>query len=114
MSVLVLNAGSSSLKISLVGADDQIISRCDIDHWDGEDRMPELGDFLGRLPGAGHNGAGHNGAGHSGAGAGGGAVSAIGHRVVHGGTLFTAAAPPRCRTAAAWRPRWASRRWTGS
>jgi acetate kinase len=102
MNVLVVNAGSSSLKLSLVAADDQVIDRLDIDHWDGEERVPALGEFAARLTRT-HGGAfqgddaGHGGGAFQGGSAGQGrgparAVSAIGHRVVHGGTEFTSAA----------------------
>jgi acetate kinase len=75
--VLVVNAGSSSLKLSVVGADEAVTDRCDIDHWDGTAEAPPLRAFLGRLA---------DGEGPA------APVGAIGHRVVHGGSVFTAAA----------------------
>jgi len=73
--VLVVNAGSSSLKLSVVGPDDAAGDRCEIDDWDGSAGQPELRDYLGRLARAAEP------------------PDAVGHRVVHGGTQFTAATP---------------------
>ncbi|HXP20669.1 MAG TPA: acetate/propionate family kinase [Streptosporangiaceae bacterium] len=115
--VLVVNAGSSSLKLSVIGPDEAVTDRCDIEHWDGTGDEPALRAFLSRLSGgggpaapadeaaaaptgaggadAGGADAGGAGAGAGGAGAGGASagvpVGAIGHRVVHGGSAFTAA-----------------------
>jgi acetate kinase len=65
--VLVVNAGSSTLKLSLLGPRDEILSALDLDPWDGRPDHAELGRFLGGLSGA----------------------DAVGHRVVHGGSRFT-------------------------
>jgi acetate kinase len=65
--VLVVNAGSSTLKVSLLGPADEILSALDLDPWDGRPDHPELTRFLGGLSGA----------------------DAVGHRVVHGGSRFT-------------------------
>lgn len=64
-SVLVVNVGSSSLKLSVLGADDQVEAALDLDRWDGD--AGDLADFI-----AEH-----------------GAVTVVGHRVVHGGAEFT-------------------------
>jgi acetate kinase len=68
--VAVVNAGSSSLKVRLLGADDDVADALDIDPWDGSPEHRELGDFL------------------AGACA---DAAVVGHRVVHGGTRFSAA-----------------------
>jgi acetate kinase len=65
--VLVVNAGSSTLKLSLLGPRDEILSALDLDPWDGRPDHDELSRFLGGLSGA----------------------DAVGHRVVHGGSRFT-------------------------
>ncbi|MGH9279582.1 MAG: acetate/propionate family kinase [Acidimicrobiales bacterium] len=59
--ILVVNAGSSTLKLRLVGPDDQVAAAHDIDPWEGRD--VELPDALR-------------------------AAGAVGHRVVHGGPQF--------------------------
>jgi acetate kinase len=71
--VLVVNAGSSSLKLSVVSTDDVVTERRDIDRWDGKADEPALRTYLGQLAARPRP------------------PAAIGHRVVHGGTLFTAA-----------------------
>jgi acetate kinase len=73
--ILVFNAGSSSLKLSVVGADESVRDRCDIDNWDGSSDARELRGYLTALA-TSPDGPG-----------------AIGHRVVHGGSLYTAATP---------------------
>ncbi len=67
MSVLVVNAGSSSLKVSVLGDRDDVIAALDLERWDGRDDEEELSSFL---------------AGQSG-------ITVAGHRVVHGGSVFT-------------------------
>ena len=74
-SVLVFNAGSSSLKLSVIGDDGTVSDRCDIDEWDGRADAPALRDYLVTLANSPHG------------------PTAIGHRVVHGGSLYTAATP---------------------
>ena len=69
--VLVVNAGSSSMKLSVVGPGEVVTDRCDIDRWDGRADQPELRAYLDQLARPGQR------------------PAAIGHRVVHGGTLFT-------------------------
>ncbi len=71
--VLVVNAGSSSLKLSVVDPDGVVTERRDIDRWDGSADEPALRAYLGQLTAARRP------------------PAAIGHRVVHGGSLFTAA-----------------------
>jgi acetate kinase len=65
--VLVVNAGSSSLKLRALGPADEITAALDIDAWDGRADHGELAQFLGSLSG----------------------VQAVGHRVVHGGSRLT-------------------------
>lgn len=64
--VLVVNAGSSTLKLRILGADDVVEASCDVDPWNGDTDpsiLQPLGDALGR-------------------------VEAVGHRVVHGGAVL--------------------------
>jgi acetate kinase len=70
-SVLVVNAGSSSLKLRVLDSADAVTASADLSLWDGSPDDPGLRDFLGGLAG----------------------VGAAGHRVVHGGHRFTAATP---------------------
>jgi acetate kinase len=65
--VIVLNAGSSSLKASLLSASDTVDSRLELDEWDGSAEHPELTRFLTAAARA---------------------ASVVAHRVVHGGTAF--------------------------
>jgi acetate kinase len=67
-SVLVVNAGSSSLKLRLLGPDDTVLAGEDL----GADAAPsgEVSAALERIAAAGA------------------AIDAVGHRVVHGGTFF--------------------------
>ena len=67
LQVLVVNAGSSSLKLSVLGPADEITAALDIEAWDGRAVHGELARFLGGLSG----------------------VQAVGHRVVHGGSRLT-------------------------
>jgi acetate kinase len=66
-SVLVVNAGSSSLKLRVLGSDDSVATALDLSPWDGSPDDPALTRFLRGLDG----------------------VGAAGHRVVHGGHRFT-------------------------
>jgi acetate kinase len=68
-SVLVVNAGSSSLKLSVLGPADEVSAAVTVQEWDGSADHPEVTEFL-----RGQHG-----------------VGAVGHRVVHGGTTFTRA-----------------------
>ena len=70
-SVLVVNAGSSSLKLRVLGPADEVIASADLSPWDGSPDAPGLRDFLGGLT----------------------TIGAVGHRVVHGGHRFIAATP---------------------
>jgi len=66
---LVVNAGSSSLKLSVLGPAYEIAATLTIDPWDGGLDHAGLRRFLGGQPG----------------------LDAVGHRVVHGGSRFTTA-----------------------
>jgi acetate kinase len=68
-SVLVVNAGSSSLKVGVLGPDGVVAAELNLDHWDGRADHDELRQFLRGQAG----------------------VDGIGHRVVHGGRQFTRA-----------------------
>ena len=71
MDVLVVNAGSSSLKLSLLDPADQIVAATEVEHWDtGDAPPPALKTFLNAYPDP----------------------AAVGHRIVHGGPSLTAAA----------------------
>lgn len=65
--VLVVNAGSSSLKIALLDDADEVVDKLDLDRWSGEHETDDLAKFVHRLP----------------------RVDAVGHRVVHGGDRYT-------------------------
>jgi acetate kinase len=65
--VVVVNAGSTSLKVSALDEADTITDALELDPWDGSSDHPELAAFLVRLRN----------------------VALVGHRVVHGGRLFT-------------------------
>ena len=69
MRVLVVNTGSSSLKLRLLGPDDRLDATFDLDPWHSDAASDELVTFTSRLQG----------------------VGAVGHRVVHGGDRFTGA-----------------------
>jgi acetate kinase len=64
--VLVVNAGSSSLKVRLLDPDDQVVDSLDLGQWGGAQETSELSRFVGRLS----------------------RVDAVGHRIVHGGNQF--------------------------
>jgi acetate kinase len=68
-SVLVVNAGSSSLKLALLGPAGEVSAALDIDGWDGRTDDSRIRAFLNE---------------HA-------PVTAVGHRVVHGGSWFTGA-----------------------
>jgi acetate kinase len=68
VNVLVVNAGSSSLKLRLVDDGDGVLASTDIERWEGEDDTEELASFL-------------DGCGDA-------AIDAVAHRVVHGSTEF--------------------------
>lgn len=71
--VLVVNAGSSSLKLSLIDHGEQVASHLDIDRWDGTPGDPALHRYLSGLAASARP------------------PGAVGHRVVHGGERYTAA-----------------------
>jgi acetate kinase len=64
--VLVVNAGSSSLKLSVVEADDEVAASTELERWDGNAADARVGAFVSSA----------------------GTVGAVGHRVVHGGVQF--------------------------
>jgi acetate kinase len=64
--VLVVNAGSSSLKLSVLGPADEILANLGIDPWHGEGPTSEMAAFVAGIDG----------------------IGAVGHRVVHGGSQF--------------------------
>lgn len=68
MRVLVVNAGSSTLKLRILGAEDELELDIEVDPWDGATTI-DFGSLLG----------------------GAAPVDAVGHRVVHGGTGLTEA-----------------------
>lgn len=72
MRVLVLNAGSSSVKLRIVEPDDTVVHRADLDAPRGQPAAGELEHTALRLAREA------------------GGVDAVGHRVVHGGAAFTA------------------------
>lgn len=65
--VVVMNAGSSTLKVRVLGADYTVERSLDLDPWDGSADHRELSDFLTAS----------------------GNAAVVGHRVVHGGTRFS-------------------------
>ncbi|WP_104523667.1 acetate/propionate family kinase [Blastococcus atacamensis] len=68
MRLLVVNAGSSSLKLSVLGDDGDVEAATTVDRWEGAGHLAPLEEFLGRC----------------------GPVDAVGHRVVHGGPRHSA------------------------
>src|SRR5262249_59430372 len=71
--VLVVNAGSSSLKLSVVGRDGVSSDEHEIVRWDGSPGAPALLAYLGDLADSPRP------------------PAAVGHRVVHGGALYAPA-----------------------
>ena len=67
--VIVVNAGSSTLKVRVLGPADTVEKSLDLDPWDGSPDHLELSGFLTSVPDPG----------------------LIGHRVVHGGSTFSQA-----------------------
>ena len=47
--VLVVNAGSSSMKLAVVGPGEVVTDRCGIDDWDGRADQPELRAYLDQI-----------------------------------------------------------------
>jgi acetate kinase len=64
--VLVVNAGSSSLKLSILGGDGDVEAATTVERWEGSDHLEPLREFLD-----------------------GAEVDAVGHRVVHGGPRYS-------------------------
>lgn len=69
MRVLVLNTGSSSLKLSVLDPDGTRVATRTVERWEGEDHLAPLEEFLGSVDG----------------------IDAVGHRVVHGGPRYSSA-----------------------
>lgn len=67
MIVLVVNAGSSSLKLTRLDDDGAVTAATTVEAWEGEGHLDPLEEFLGGC----------------------GPVDAVGHRVVHGGPRYT-------------------------
>lgn len=67
MHVLVVNAGSSSLKLRLLDPADDVVGSLDLERWGGEGETDQLRRFV-----ADH-----------------GRIDAVGHRIVHGGAEFS-------------------------
>ncbi len=82
MRVLVVNAGSSSVKLRLLDPDDRLVDAVDVPADRGHAPAGALAAALAKLGGDG-------------------AVDAVGHRVVHGGTAFTGPARLDATTLAA-------------
>jgi len=70
MRVLVVNAGSSSLRLSLLSPDGTVYAATTVERWEGHGHRGPVEQFLDGL----------------------GRVDAVGHRVVHGGPRYRAAA----------------------
>ncbi|HTZ93045.1 MAG TPA: acetate/propionate family kinase [Streptosporangiaceae bacterium] len=66
--VLIVNAGSSSLKVSLLGSGDAVDSALELEAWDGSPDHPELTSFLTTAEPR---------------------AFVVAHRVVHGGSVFS-------------------------
>jgi acetate kinase len=71
MRTLVVNAGSSSLKLARLDGDGAVTASTTVEHWQGEGHLEPLADFLADC----------------------GPVDAVGHRVVHGGQRHTGPVP---------------------
>jgi acetate kinase len=69
VNLLVVNAGSSSLKLAVLDADGDVAAATTVDAWQGEGHLEPLAAFLGDRP----------------------PVDVVGHRVVHGGPGRTGA-----------------------
>jgi acetate kinase len=67
VNVLVVNTGSSSLKLTRLDGEGAVTAATTVDHWQGEGHLEPLTEFLGGC----------------------GPVDAVGHRVVHGGPRHT-------------------------
>jgi acetate kinase len=67
MNVLVVNAGSSSLKLALLDGADEVVGATTVERWSGGDETDDIAAFVDGLP----------------------RVDAVGHRIVHGGPDLT-------------------------
>ena len=68
--VLVVNTGSSSLKLTVLDADGRRVAAHTVERWEGAGHLEPLEEFLSGVDG----------------------IEAVGHRVVHGGPRYSAAA----------------------
>jgi acetate kinase len=68
--VLVVNTGSSSLKLSVLDPDGTRVAAHTVERWDGEGHLEPIEEFLAGVDG----------------------ITAVGHRVVHGGPRYSEAA----------------------
>jgi acetate kinase len=68
MNVLVVNTGSSSLKLQLLDGANTVLAATQVDRWGGVQDVAPIAEFVAGLP----------------------TIDAVGHRVVHGGELTTA------------------------
>ncbi len=66
MRLLVVNAGSSSLKLAVLDGDGEVATARTLEHWEGEGDAEPVAAFLVEC----------------------GPVDAVGHRVVHGGPRY--------------------------
>ena len=66
MQILIVNAGSSSLKLRVLDGADDTITSTEVERWAGQADLDALGAFIHRA----------------------GPVDAVGHRIVHGGERF--------------------------
>ena len=76
--VLVVNTGSSSLKVAVIDDTDDVVARAHVQDWDGHDTSP-IHEVVSRA----------------------GGIDAIGHRIVHGGTDLRDPTPIDAATEAA-------------
>ena len=68
--VLVVNAGSSSLRLGLLGPGDEVLADEPLERWEGAESGRLIGDFIDGLPAR---------------------PEVVAHRLVHGGSTYTAA-----------------------
>lgn len=74
--ILVVNAGSSSVKLRLLGADDAVIGSIDLPAPTGQADLAEVARAIAAL-------------GDMATASGAGPIAAVGHRIVHGGTRYS-------------------------
>jgi acetate kinase len=74
--ILVVNAGSSSVKLRLLGADDGVIGSTDLAAPTGQADLAEVAEAIAALA-------------ETATASGAGQIAAVGHRIVHGGTRYS-------------------------